>query len=202
MKGNPTGQPPDRRPAALLALGFTISAISAYASLWLLGAHLLGRLHTSGDAWLAAAALLTLLVLIDSGVVGIRTPSWRRQTPKQLEDRLGPARAAFVWGLDTGLVVTTFRVTSLSWAALALTLLGLVPWWAGSIYALGFTVPVAAFILVVPRHLDPSGRTDPEPVWVFERIMHARAALKRSALVALGTAAAGCLAVAIHALGG
>ena len=58
-------------------------------------------------------------------------PPWRRQTPKSFEPRYGVSRAALLWGLDAGLVVTTIWVTSLSWAALAVTFLELVPWWSG-----------------------------------------------------------------------
>ena len=134
--------------------------------------------------------------VVDLGAFGLHTPMWRRQTPKQLFHRFGPSAGALLWGLDTGLVVTTFRVTSLSWAALALAALGLVPWWSGLLYAIGFTVPAAALVLAVPAH--PWSPEDlQEPVWLQYRIMALEPAMRRVALLALlaGAATAGALTV-------
>ncbi|QKW34523.1 hypothetical protein HUT06_11205 [Actinomadura sp. NAK00032] len=139
-------------------------------------------------AQLVAAGVLLACVAVDSGVFGLRTPMWRRQTPQQYFYRLGPTRGAFLWGLDTGLVVTTFRVTSLTWAALAVTLLGLVPWWAGVAYAAGFVLPSAVFVLLVPPRSDPLG--PPEPVWLLDRIGDWEPRVRRAAPVLLGAAAA------------
>src|SRR6266536_3062615 len=118
------------------------------------------KLANETGVWLLAAAVLAVLLVVDTGAFGLRAPSWRRQTPKRLLYQLGSSRAAFLWGLDAGLVVTTFRVTSLSWAALTVTLLGLVPWWVGIAYALGFTVPLGMMMLAVPKRVDPTGATD------------------------------------------
>ena len=104
-----------------------------------------------------------------------------------------------MWGLDAGLVVTTYRVTSLSWAALAVTFFGVVPWWSGLAYALGFSIPLLAVILSVPKRTDPMGQADPEPVWILERIMDSRGALKVSALLMMGGALWSCLALAMRA---
>jgi hypothetical protein len=205
VKGNSPGQLPNSRPALMLALGFGISAFTLYAALSLIGQWMIGDAHTRAAVWLIAAGTLTVLLARDalrartSCALGpsILGPSWRRQTPKRYLDQYGVTTAAFLWGLDTGLVFTTFRVTSLSWAAFAVTILGLVPWWAGAAYALGFGVPLVVMVLAFARRTDPTGETDPEPVWLVHRLFDLRTALARLALVTLGTACAGCLTMAL-----
>lgn len=186
----------------MLALGFTVSAFAVYAALWQLGAWLLGDARSSQRVWLVAAAVLGLLLALDAwrarrpGAVG---PSWRRQTPKHFVYDYGSISAALLWGLDAGLVVTTYRVTSLSWAALVVAFFGLVPWWSGLAYAAGFAVPVLVAILLVPTRTDPTGETDPEPVWLMDKLMDSRAALKVSALLVMAGSLASCLALAARA---
>jgi len=185
----------------MLALGFTVSAFALYAALSSAGSRLLGDLGSTTAGRLVAATSVAMLLGFDAlrarrpGAMGL---SCARQTPKSLEPRYGLSRAALLWGLDAGLVVTTIRVTSLSWAALAVTFLGLVPWWSGLAYALGFTVPVAAMILAVPRRTDPTGETDPEPVWLVLRILDLRGSLKLAGLLTLGGAVVSCLAPTLH----
>jgi hypothetical protein len=181
----------------MLALGFVVSSFLLYAAASFVGARHLGDARSNTAVWLTAAGVLAVLFAVDTGVLGIRPLSWRRQTPKRFQYQYGPEKAAFLWGLDAGLVVTTFRVTSLSWAALTVTVLGLVPWWAGAAYALGFTVPLAAMVLAVPGRTDPTGRTDPEPVWLVERILRSSAALRVVALLVLGGACVGILATVL-----
>jgi hypothetical protein len=98
---------------------------------------------TAKDA--AACAALSVALLIDAH--SLWKKRWcpvtlRRQTPKDILHRLGARRAAIAWGLDTGLVFTTYRVSFLSWALLGLAVLGVTPWWAGLGYAAGFLVPL------------------------------------------------------------
>lgn len=185
----------------LLALGFTGSAFGLYAALWLIGANVLGDARSTTGLLLVAGVLGFLLGLdsMRARRPGATGPSWRRQTPKHFRYRYGSTRAALLWGLDAGLVVTTYRVTSLSWAALAVTFFGVVPWWSGLAYALGFSIPLLAVILSVPKRTDPMGQADPEPVWILERIMDSRGALKVSALLMMGGALWSCLALAMRA---
>jgi hypothetical protein len=187
VKGNSTA-PPEHRPALLLALGFTASSVTTYAAASALGTALLGEARSSRWVVLAAAGILAMLLVLDSGVLGLRTPMWRRQTPKWFMHRFGAGTSAMLWGLDAGLVVTTFRVTSLSWGALTLTLLGLAPWWVGGVYALAFVIPELVLDLVVPARRDPSGATDPEPIWLMERLFNLRPALRPVGMIGLLTA--------------
>jgi hypothetical protein len=201
VKGNASGGRPEWRPATLLALGFAFSAVVVFAALWLAGQLVLGASRDRASLAAVAAGLLAVLLGVDavrargSGATG---PSWRRQTPKRFEYRYGSARAALLWGLDAGLVFTTFRVTSLSWAALTVALLGLVPWWAGAAYAFGFAAPILVLIAAMPRRTDPTGRTDPEPVWLTDRLVASRGVLKVAALAVLAAACLSCLALAVQ----
>lgn len=196
MKGDSLDELPDRRPALLLVLGFTLSALGFYGALWLAGAWMFRTHEASPKMWLIGGIVTAALFALDM----LRTragctlgPSWHRQTPKRYMDHHKATTAAFAWGLDTGLVFTTFRVSSLSWAALSVTALGLVPWWAGAAYAVGFGVPLLVATLAVPARSDPTGETDPEPTWLVQRLFDATNALKVSALCMLGFASASCL---------
>ncbi|MFL6076872.1 MAG: hypothetical protein ACJ73S_26050 [Mycobacteriales bacterium] len=190
MKGNSTTRP-RRGPVPALATGFTLSALACYAAAWAAGALLFGHHRHTAVARLAAAAVTATFLIVDTRLFGLRTPMWRRQTPREHFHRHGPTRGAFVWGLDTGLVFSTYRITSLSWVALTLTLAGLVPWWAGLAYAAGFVLPAAALILLVP-----AGRPDTEPFWLTDRVASYEPVLRR---LALGLLAAATLALAVTA---
>ncbi len=67
-----------------------------------------------------------------------------RQTPKVL---LHMGQAFWVtplfWGLDTGSIWSTYRVSFCSWLLLLLAILGLAPEWAGILYGLAFVVPLS-----------------------------------------------------------
>jgi cytochrome c biogenesis protein CcdA len=169
VKGDPTTRP-DRWPALLLAAGFTLTATATFAGVWALGAGLLGQWRSSPAVWLAATAVLAVLLAADTGLFGLRTPMWRRQTPKWFMFRFSNRMSAFLWGIDAGLVGTTFRVTSLSWAALTLTFAGMLPWWAGALYAAGFAIPELTAMLVVPRRSGQAGAVTVEPTWLVDRL--------------------------------
>ncbi|MFI9595513.1 hypothetical protein [Nonomuraea sp. NPDC052265] len=184
------------RPILMLMLGFSLSALLAYGLVHLLGSGLLGSGLFGGasgtGAKLAAATVMLACLVIDSGLFGLRTPMWRRQTPQQHFYRFGPARGALLWGLDTGLVLTTFRVTSLTWAALGVTLFGLVPWWAGLAYAIGFTWPGFALVAIVPPSKDLV--EIPEPMWLIDWLMEKEKPVRRLALGLLTVAFASVVA--------
>src|SRR5262245_7630236 len=100
-----------------------------------------------------AATCAVLAVALAMGGYSLRRKTWcpvtlRRQTPKDILYRLGPRSAALAWGLDTGLVFTTYRMSSISWALLALGLLGVAPWWLGAGYAAGFLIPLSLGLVV------------------------------------------------------
>jgi len=53
-----------------------------------------------------------------------------------------------LWGADTGLIWTTFRVSFCSWLLLLLTVLGGAPPWVGGVYGLAFACPLLVAVYV------------------------------------------------------
>lgn len=141
------------RPVLALAVGFSISATAIYGLLWLTGSAAQVT-HMSIEARVAVVGIIALsAAAMDSGAGGLETLSWRRQAPRAAWTAFGPTRAVLLWGFDTGLAFTTYRVTSLTWVGFAAALLHLTPWWAGLAYSTGYVLPTIADIL---RPTDPS----------------------------------------------
>jgi hypothetical protein len=180
----------DPIPALLLVIGFSLSSFAVFWVVWMAGAIALRDAHAGSRlVWSAAAAFLAIFLLIDTGILRFGTPMWRRQTPKWFMYRYSDRVSALLWGVDSGLVVTTFRVTSLSWAALSLTFLGIAPWWAGVIYTAGFGVPQLVVNLVLPRRTGASRDVDPEPGWVMDGLMRWRQGAWRAGVATLAVGA-------------
>jgi hypothetical protein len=126
------------------AAAFTASSFAVFglaAAIGLTAARVLPL--AARDA--AACGVLFAALLLDA--YSLKRKTWcpvtlRRQTPQIIVYQHGARRAATAWGLDAGLVFTTYRVSSISWALLALALAGVTPWWAGLGYAAGFLVPL------------------------------------------------------------
>jgi hypothetical protein len=142
------GSPPSRairlRVAAAFAGAFFVGAVTIFAVVGLLAAWTgIMRLPFEWRLAFAGAGLLPLaLVDIHASRKGRCCPiGRRRQTPRTLMRHYPMDVVATVWGLDTGLVITTFRVAAVTWAALLLVALGLSSRWAGIGYAAGFTLP-------------------------------------------------------------
>ena len=194
MKGTSPSSSAAYRPALLLAGGFIASAVAVYALVWSIGAGITGSFHGGAPtAWVGAAALAAFLAM-DLGLFGLSTPMWRRQTPRHWYPRFGADAAGLLWGLDAGTVVTTFRVTSLSWAGLALGLLGLAPWWSGLMYALGFVLPFGVSVAV------PGGRPalpGQEPTWLLDRLHSAEGRMRGAGRIVLAAGAAACVVAAL-----
>ncbi len=184
-----------RRPVVALAVGFGVSAVVFYAAVHFLGRLALGWVPSGAVSLLAAAGFAALFLVVDSGLFGLRTPMWQRQTPQQHFFRRGPVAGALLWGLDTGLVVTTFRVTSMTWVAIAVSLLGLVPWWAGVFYAAGFVIPSIVMIAVVPYRPDRADRL--EPIWVIDRVSAFEPFVRGAAKVVFAAMAVASIAIAV-----
>ncbi len=197
MKGTAPHHPAIYRPAVLLGGGFIAGAVAIYALVWVVGDNLIGSLHVGAlTAWVGAAAMAAFLA-IDLGIFGLSTPMWRRQTPRHWYPRFGADAAGLLWGLDAGLVATTIRVTSLSWAGLSIVLLGLTPWWSGLAYGLGFVLPLA-ISLVVPR--ANSAQLTLEPLWLLERLHAAEHWMRRAGYIVLAVGSAACVATALGSL--
>ena len=147
MKGSSTSVA--LRVSAVFAAAFTAGAIAIFGIAAMAGAAL--RVDELPLQWLLGIAVVGLAAFACADLVAIRKRSycplsWRRQTPQSLRFRYGATKTAAVWGFDTGLAVTTFRVAALTWGALLLTFLGLASWQIGFAYALAFVIPLVVIL--------------------------------------------------------
>jgi hypothetical protein len=143
---------------ARFAAAFTASALVVFGIGSAMGAGI-GRLLSAHVQIAATLAALIVALALDAYSLAHRT--WcpvtvRRQTPKRILLRYGDRRAALAWGLDTGLVFTTYRMSSISWALLLLAVLGIAPWWAALGYAAGFLIPLLFGCSVLRLRADPT----------------------------------------------
>lgn len=126
------------------AVAFAVSSFLMFATVGAIG-QAARQVTPSVVVTVALLAILSAALLLD--LHSLRRKTWcpvtaRRQTPKMILYRIGDRRAALAWGADTGLVFTTYRMSSISWAVLVAALLGIAPWWVGLGYAAGFLVPL------------------------------------------------------------
>lgn len=140
--------------AYVLAAGVVVFAVAAIGA----------TLHPYVPAGLIVGAMAVVGATAD--LIAIRRRSFslgpHRQTPKQL---FHGGRwwwvTPLLWGLDTGLIGTTYRVSFGSWLLLLLALLGLAPPWAGLIYGLSFSVPLIIGVTLPRVAIDNPTSTRP-----------------------------------------
>ena len=169
------------------AASFLLASLVAFGVVGIAATRLgVGELPLEWRIALAGAGMLPL-VLADLSAMkrSAYCPiSWRRQTPRSLVRRHHMFVVATLWGLDTGLVVTTFRVAAVTWAALLLALLGLAPWWVGIVYGVGFVVPFTA-LLVRPR-LGQAARSEAPTDPGLEAMLRMRSGVQGLSAIVLG----------------
>lgn len=137
---------------AFLTLGYATSALLVTSLVSLLGRAVdVGAALSSTERGYAAAGWLALCLVFNGGALGLEPPMLRRQTPLTYLYLYGSSRGALLWGLDTGTMLSTFRVTSGTWAILGLVLLGVAPWWSGALYGLAFGLGLLAVTLRISR---------------------------------------------------
>jgi hypothetical protein len=131
-----------------LLVGFTCSAAMVFAVVYFAGRAFRSAIPFSIDPLL----LLPLVVFaaIDLSYPRVRPTLLRRQTPRSLSGRFSYPITGLLWGVDTGTVLSTFRASAASWAALALSFAGWGSWWTGIAYAAGFCLPLAVFVATYP----------------------------------------------------
>jgi hypothetical protein len=144
---------------ALFSAGFLVSSVAGFALAAGLGAALSAALAPRARS---AILLGTVLVLLAVDLARLRrghhcSLGLRRQTPRVLGFQpIGP----LVWGLDTGLPLTTFRATPLPFIGLACVVLGFGHPWIGLAYAAGFLGSLVASC----AWPEASGPVAPEPL--------------------------------------
>ena len=138
---------------AVFSVGFVLSAAVTF---WFLDAtvgQLAARTLTVSIRF--AVVGVALLALLCADIVGRRRGRLcslgpTRQTPRHWG---WSPTGVFLWGLDTGIPVTTVRASGLPVAGVVATALGLGASWLGLIYALGFLgALMAACVVPSPTH--------------------------------------------------
>jgi hypothetical protein len=172
----------------LFVVAFFTGAVATFAAVNAMGMALGST--SLPFRWRIAIASAGLLPLAAVDVAAIAKSTycpigWRRQTPRILLRRHTVAAVASIWGLDTGLVVTTFRVAAVSWGALAFGALGLSPQWTGLGYGLGFALPF--LILVCRPHLGRASRLAVSADPGLEALLRKRAAIQGLSAASLVT---------------
>ena len=130
---------------ALFVTAFLAGAASIFFLLFLLGVTVqVQQLPLSLRRCVAAAGLFTLASMdVWARSKGTYCPmGLKRQTPRGLRLQHSMFVVASIWGFDTGLAITTIRVTAATWGAILLTLLGLSGWQTGIAYGLAFAIPI------------------------------------------------------------
>lgn len=155
MKGSSTRLALRVRVLGAFATAFLAGALVIFGSAHLAGAALGVTSRPLPSRLTIASAAFGALALVD--LFAIRQRDYcplgvRRQTPRHLARPLGLAATAAFWGFDTGLAVTTYRVTTITWAALVMTAFGLAPWWIGAGYGIGFATPM--LLVLITRSPD------------------------------------------------
>ena len=134
---------------ALFASGFLAGSVAMFFLSSLLGEMV--RIHELPLALrrsVAAAGLVTFALMdVWAGHNRAYCPiGLRRQTPRGLKYRHSMPVVASIWGFDTGLAVTTFRVAAATWGAILLIVLGLSGWQSGIAYGIAFTIPLTVLL--------------------------------------------------------
>jgi hypothetical protein len=182
------------------AAAFSMAAVASFGVVGLTAVITgVGRVDLPVRLAFAGFGLLVLaLVDVRAMLMSTYCPiGWRRQTPRVLMRRYPPLAVATVWGLDTGMVVTTIRVAAVSWAALYLALLDFSPVWTGLAYGLGFIAPF--YLLVFRPQLGRAARGENGADAGLEALLRMRPAMQGSSAVLL-LASAGILLASWRAL--
>ena len=176
-----------------LLLGFTVSAIAVFATASLAGSALRSTLSPGTN--LIVVPVLSLCFVMDIVFPHMRRTLFRRQAPETLAKRFPAPITGLLWGLDTGTVISTFRASAASWAALMLAFAGWTPWWGGVAYAGAFCLPLGFLILTYRAARDDGGEslrtrsTESLVPALLSRVSHVRYAAAVTTLVGIVVAA-------------
>lgn len=140
---------------APLVAGFMLASFSMFAVANVVGAALRSVVHIPWD--LAIVGALIMCAFADLLFPRVRLSLLKRQTPRSLPALLPLPIAGFLWGVDTGSVVSTLRSSAASWAALIATFGGWGSWWTGVVYGAAFCLPLVLLIATYPADGAPIG---------------------------------------------
>ena len=111
-----------------------------------------GALNNTIDRHMRRSLLVAVIALsLALDMIGLATRtlcavSFRRQSPRRTDFDRGTASVALRWGIDTGIPLSTYRVTGFYLILLTATMFGITPWWSGIVYSLAFTIPITAAV--------------------------------------------------------
>lgn len=137
------------RPVTVFALAAVAGAATTGVAIGLLVAA--GR-HVAGGSVPAVAVGVAgcLLLLVDLGALGLRTPTLRRQTCSAWYREHGSRTVWALWGFDLGLGFSTIRLSSLYWLTVLFVAAFVSPVLAPVVlafYGLGLGVAFAAAVV-------------------------------------------------------
>lgn len=160
-----------------LGAGELVATLLLAGILWSVGQSLEAALPEQTRLHILIAILFTLAALD----LANRTPHFWRQVPQRYVRSLAPGWRGIAWGLDLGLHVTTQKVSSLIWAAVA----GVV------LVAADAAVPVlvsaaVAFVLMVVVFTRWRSLPDGFHSRLFFRILSASRRLSGSVILLVG----------------
>jgi hypothetical protein len=134
---------------AIFAVGAIIGAALTGVAVGLFGSVLQS---VAGDRSLAIGVGVAgaILLLIDLGLLGLRSPTLRRQTCSTWYHERGPRSVWAFWGFDLGLGFSTIRLSSLYWLMVLFVAAFVSPLLAPlalAFYGLGLAVAFAAAVV-------------------------------------------------------
>ncbi|MFI6496709.1 hypothetical protein [Nonomuraea typhae] len=104
---------------------------------------------------LLGAAVAGVVVDLSAILRGSMSVGFRRQTAKSLAHTSDTWWVTpLLWGADTGIIGTTYRVSFTSWLLLLSAILGAAPAWSGAVYGLCFAVPLIVSAALGKRAVD------------------------------------------------
>jgi hypothetical protein len=133
--------------------------------------------------------LAGLAVLFGLADLADRTPQLFRQVPQRLVRELSPGMLGSVWGFDLGLIVTTKKVTSLGWLAIAGAVLvrpGLVPL---CVISIGLTTSLSVVLWSTRIRNDTQCLVKRRRPWMTRTRMFSGSTLLAVAVLTVGLAA-------------
>jgi hypothetical protein len=109
----------DRAGGIRFLVGLTVGGVISGLLLSLVVVLVGGLAHAVLPEQARVALLVGVCVILGLADLADRTPHPWRQVPQKLIYRLSPGMRGLTWGVDLGLLVTTQKVASLVWAAIA-----------------------------------------------------------------------------------
>src|SRR6187200_1208885 len=141
----------------LFTLGAIAGGLVTGSLVGLLGA-LVQSLADEGMLAVLVGAAGCVLLLADLGLLGLRTPTLRRQTSPIWYRKRGPRAAWALWGVDLGLGFTTIRLSSLYWLLVLFVAAFVPPLLAPlvfALYGLGLGIAFLAAVVAQTRRASP-----------------------------------------------